>query len=65
VNAAWKNKSCKNCGHTTEKLGDHVFIDVDSERFVDLLRDPGAAIVWKPDQATCTDVALCACVYRS
>ena len=24
-------------------MGDHVFIDVDSERFVDLLRDPGAA----------------------
>ena len=22
---------------------DHVFIDVDAERFVDLLRDPGAA----------------------
>ena len=24
-------------------MGDHVFIDVDSERFVDLLRDPEAA----------------------
>ena len=26
-----------------EHASDHVFIDVDSERFVDLLRDPGAA----------------------
>ena len=26
-----------------EHASDHVFIDVDSEHFVDLLRDPGAA----------------------
>jgi hypothetical protein len=26
-----------------EHASDHVFIDVNSERFVDLLRDPGAA----------------------
>jgi len=26
-----------------EHASDHIFIDVDSERFVDLLRDPGAA----------------------
>ena len=26
-----------------EHTSDHVFIDVESERFVDLLRDPGAA----------------------
>ena len=26
-----------------EHASDHVFIDVDSERFIDLLRDPGAA----------------------
>ena len=26
-----------------EHASDHVFIDVDSERFLDLLRDPGAA----------------------
>ena len=26
-----------------EHASNHVFIDVDSERFVDLLRDPGAA----------------------
>jgi hypothetical protein len=26
-----------------EHASDHVFIDADSERFVDLLRDPGAA----------------------
>ena len=26
-----------------EHASDYVFIDVDSERFVDLLRDPGAA----------------------
>jgi hypothetical protein len=53
-----ENKNCKNWGQNTEKLGsDHVLIDVDSERFVYLLRDPEVAIIWKPDQATCTDVA--------
>ena len=26
-----------------QHASDHVFIDVDAERFVDLLRDPGAA----------------------
>jgi hypothetical protein len=63
VNAGRKNKNCR---QNTEKLGaDQVFMGVDSEHFVDLLRDPGAAIVWKPDQATSIDVPLCACVYRS